>query len=39
MISFVLKDGYETARDVMAAPYPPAVSLGSCDTLIQHPTG
>ena len=41
MISFVLKDGYDAARDVMAAVklITPAVSLGSCDTLIQHPAG
>ena len=41
MISFVLKDGYEAAREVMAAVklITPAVSLGSCDTLIQHPAG
>ena len=41
MISIEVKGGYQKARDVMASVQliTPAVSLGSCDTLIQHPAG
>jgi methionine-gamma-lyase len=41
MISIELKGGYEAAHQVMASVelITPAVSLGSCDTLIQHPAG
>ena len=41
MISLELKGGYEAARQVMSSVklITPAVSLGSCDTLIQHPAG
>ena len=41
MMSIVLKDGYEAAQIVMRSLrlITPAVSLGSCDTLIQHPAG
>ncbi len=41
MISLELKGGYEAASRVMSAVrlITPAVSLGSCDTLIQHPAG
>jgi methionine-gamma-lyase len=41
MISIELKGGYEAAQHVMSdvALITPAVSLGSCDTLIQHPAG
>jgi methionine-gamma-lyase len=41
MISIEVEGGYETARDVMSRVrlITPAVSLGSCDTLIQHPAG
>ena len=41
MMSIVLKDGYEAAQIVMSSLrlITPAVSLGSCDTLIQHPAG
>ena len=41
LIAFDLVDGYEAARSVMAAVdlITPAVSLGSVDTLIQHPAG
>ncbi len=41
MVSIELKGGYEAAARVMADVklITPAVSLGSCDTLIQHPAG
>merc|ERR1719462_599067 len=41
MISIELHGGYSAARGVMAAVelITPAVSLGSVDTLIQHPAG
>ena len=41
MISISLKDGYDAARHVMSSVrlFTPAVSLGSCDSLIQHPAG
>ena len=41
ILGVVLRDGYEAARGVMANVelITPAVSLGSCDTLIQHPAG
>ena len=41
MIAIELKDGYAGASQVMANVQliTPAVSLGSCDTLIQHPAG
>ncbi len=41
LIAVDLEGGYEAARRVMAAVdlITPAVSLGSCDTLIQHPAG
>ena len=41
MISIEVEGGYEMARDVMSRVrlVTPAVSLGSCDTLIQHPAG
>jgi len=41
MIALELKGGYEAARQVMSNVQllTPAVSLGSCDTLIQHPAG
>jgi methionine-gamma-lyase len=41
MVSLELKGGYEAAKRVMADVrlITPAVSLGSCDTLIQHPAG
>jgi methionine-gamma-lyase len=41
MISIELKGGYEAAQHVMSdvVLITPAVSLGSCDTLIQHPAG
>jgi methionine-gamma-lyase len=41
MISIDLMGGYEAARSVMAAVqlFTPAVSLGSTDSLIQHPAG
>jgi len=41
MIAVDLEGGYEAARRVMASVelITPAVSLGSCDTLIQHPAG
>ena len=41
MIAIELKDGYIGASQVMANVQliTPAVSLGSCDTLIQHPAG
>jgi cystathionine beta-lyase/cystathionine gamma-synthase len=41
MIALDLKDGYEGASGLMANVrlITPAVSLGSCDTLIQHPAG
>jgi len=41
MISIDLVDGYEAARSVMASVglFTPAVSLGSTDSLIQHPVG
>jgi len=41
MIGIEVKGGYEAARLVMSNVQliTPAVSLGSCDTLIQHPAG
>jgi len=41
MISIELKGGYAAAQHVMSdvVLITPAVSLGSCDTLIQHPAG
>jgi methionine-gamma-lyase len=41
MIALELRGGYEAARQVLSAVklITPAVSLGSCDTLIQHPAG
>ena len=41
MISMVLRGGYDAAQRVMSGVQliTPAVSLGSCDTLIQHPAG
>ena len=41
MISLVLRGGYDAAQRVMSGVQliTPAVSLGSCDTLIQHPAG
>ena len=41
MISMVLRGGYDAALRLMAGVrlLTPAVSLGSCDTLIQHPAG
>ena len=41
MISLELKGGYEAASRLLSAVklITPAVSLGSCDTLIQHPAG
>ena len=41
MIALELKEGYAAATRVMAGVrlITPAVSLGSCDTLIQHPAG
>ena len=41
MLAFELGGGYAAARRVMAGGslVTPAVSLGSCDTLIQHPAG
>ena len=41
MIGIVLKEGYAAAREAMSAVqlFTPAVSLGSCDSLIQHPAG
>jgi methionine-gamma-lyase len=41
IIGVDLKGGYEAARRVMSnvSLITPAVSLGSCDTLIQHPVG
>ena len=41
MIAVDLLGGYEAARGVMAAVglFTPAVSLGSTDSLIQHPAG
>jgi len=41
IIGVDLKGGYEAARRVMSSVslITPAVSLGSCDTLIQHPVG
>jgi methionine-gamma-lyase len=41
MISIELEDGYQAARTMMSAVQllTPAVSLGSCDSLIQHPAG
>jgi len=41
MISVELKGGYEAASRVMGEVHliTPAVSLGACDTLIQHPAG
>ena len=41
MIAVEVHGGYAAARTVMAAVklFTPAVSLGSCDSLIQHPAG
>ena len=41
MIGLVLKEGYVAAREAMSLVqlFTPAVSLGSCDSLIQHPAG
>jgi len=41
MIGVVLREGYSHASTVMSAVrmFTPAVSLGSCDSLIQHPAG
>ena len=41
MLAIVLNGGYEAAQTVMSNLnlITPAVSLGSCDTLIQHPAG
>ena len=41
MVSIDLRGGYAAARSVMSAVrlLTPAVSLGSTDTLIQHPAG
>lgn len=41
MIGLVLKEGYAAAREAMSLVqlFTPAVSLGSCDSLIQHPAG
>ena len=41
MIGVVMKEGYSHASTVMSAVrmFTPAVSLGSCDSLIQHPAG
>ena len=41
MIAIELRGGYQAARRLMSrvALITPAVSLGSCDTLIQHPAG
>jgi methionine-gamma-lyase len=41
MIGIELREGYEAARHVMSLVrlFTPAVSLGSCDSLIQHPAG
>jgi methionine-gamma-lyase len=41
MISIELEDGYQAARAMMSEVQllTPAVSLGSCDSLIQHPAG
>lgn len=41
MIAIEVHGGYTAARAVMAAVrlFTPAVSLGSCDSLIQHPAG
>jgi len=41
MIAFDLLGGYQAAHDLMSSVQliTPAVSLGSCDTLIQHPAG
>ena len=41
MIAIDLADGYDAARSVMASVglFTPAVSLGSTDSLIQHPAG
>ena len=41
MIGVILKEGYESARQAMSLVrlFTPAVSLGSCDSLIQHPAG
>ena len=41
MLSIELKGGYDAARMVMSQVelITPAVSLGSCDSLIQHPAG
>jgi len=41
MISIEIEGGYDAARQVMEQTrlITPAVSLGSCDTLIQHPAG
>ena len=41
MLAFTLRGGFDAAADVMAAVklFTPAVSLGSSDSLIQHPAG
>ena len=41
MISIVMKEGYQAASAVMSHVrlFTAAVSLGSCDSLIQHPAG
>ena len=41
MIGVIMRDGYGAASQVMSAVrlFTPAVSLGSCDSLIQHPAG
>ena len=41
MLAFTLRDGFEAAAEVMSAVkiFTPAVSLGSADSLIQHPAG
>ena len=41
MLAIELKGGYQAARRLMSRVklITPAVSLGSCDTLIQHPAG
>ena len=41
MIGIVMKEGYAAAASVMSHVrlFTPAVSLGSCDSLIQHPAG
>ena len=41
MIGIVMRQGYVAAARVMSSVklFTPAVSLGSCDSLIQHPAG